>query len=81
LGGAAEHRGVEHSADHNAPGGELETVADRAPGSPALLADLERGTEVIRRRRAPATVSAHDSDLAVLRAYLRQRNAPDPRFR
>jgi integrase len=40
---------------------------------PELLADLEDATQLIQRRRAAATIRAYDSDLAVLRAYLRDR--------
>jgi integrase len=47
-----------------------------APMSEALLADLADGAELVRRRRAPATVRAYEGDLRALFAYLADRGQP-----
>src|SRR4051812_37237543 len=61
-------------------GGEVLDTRDAealpAPMSDELLADLADGAELVRRRRAPATVRAYEADLRALFAYLDDRGQP-----
>lgn len=69
-------RAVPQPADS---GKALPTVVDGlpAPVSPELLADLQDGADLVRRRRALNTIRAYDSDLRALRTYLRDRGQSD----
>ena len=62
----AEHRSIEP------------TEADALPAelTPELLADIEDAAELVRGRRAKATIRAYDADLRALQAYLRDRGQP-----
>ena len=44
--------------------------------TPELLADIEDAAELVRGRRANATIRAYDADLRALRAYLQDRGQP-----
>jgi site-specific recombinase XerD len=45
--------------------------------TPELAADLADGADLVRRRRAANTIRAYDSDLRVLKTYLRDRGQPE----
>ena len=47
--------------------------AELANLTPELLADLEDAKELVRRRRADATIRAYDADLRAFMAYLKDR--------
>jgi integrase len=44
--------------------------------TPELLADIEDAAELVRGRRAKATIRAYDADLRALQSYLRDRGQP-----
>jgi site-specific recombinase XerD len=82
--GAAVRGEERRVADDRLPARISEVDPDRldpsalpAALSPELLADLADGADLVRKRRAANTVRAYESDLRVLRAYLRSRGAPD----
>jgi site-specific recombinase XerD len=62
----AQHRSIE-------PGDADALPADLTP---ELLADIEDAAELVRGRRAKATIRAYDADLRALQAYLRDRGQP-----
>src|ERR1700742_1419456 len=63
--------------------GELDRVGRHLPApieaaeianlTPELIADLEDAKELVRKRRAAATIRAYDADLRAFMAYLKDR--------
>jgi len=62
----AEHRSIEPD----------DAAALPAELTPELLADIEDAAQLVRGRRAKATIRAYDADLRALQAYLRDRGQP-----
>jgi integrase len=63
-----------------APPRRLVAAGDRdelpAEPSPELLADIEDAADLVRGRRADATIRAYDADLRAFQAYLHDRGQP-----